>query len=277
MAQGFKAKQIKPTKTVGQRLKVAREKLELSLLEAERLTKVKLKYLEALEEDRHDLLPTEVYSLGFLRCYGEILGLNTTRLLDQYRAERQTLITAKGQSTLELAPTSRIKTARIVLTPVTLVTSVSIIFVIGIMIYIGSGIRSFLAPPHLKIIEPAPDSRITDTIFKASGKTDPAVTLTINGELVSVDAEGNFTFEVAISPGLNRLEFLAINRIGKETKQQRTILADYQTSPSPDPSASPTTIPTATLSPEPLVKVSPSIQPNPTPSKSAKPSTPLAN
>jgi hypothetical protein len=257
MVPGFKAKQIKPTKTVGQRLQTARKKMEMSLEEAERLTKVKLKYLEALEEDRHDLLPTEVYSLGFLRCYGEVLGLNTTRLLDQYRAERQTLKTAKGQTPQALAPARRLNAPRFLLTPVTLITSGSIILVVGLMVYIGSGIRGFLAPPTLRIDQPVADSKVVDTTLKASGKTDPAVTLTINGEFVSVDAEGNFSYDIAVVPGLNRLEFVAMNRIGKESKQSRTILADYQVSPSPivtpspQPSPSPSPSPTGNLKPSP--------------------------
>lgn len=259
MVPGFKATAIKPTKTVGQRLKQARKKKELSLEQAEQLTKVKLKYLEALEEDRHDLLPTEVYSLGFLRCYGEVLGLNTRKLLEQYRHERQALTSAKQIDSQPLAPARRLLGPRFLLTPKTLFTLGSVGLVLGLVMYIITGVHGFLAPPKLSVEQPAPDSRIANQTLTVAGQTDPAVTLTINGELVTVSPEGNFKRDIAMIPGLNILEFIATNRIGKEARLSRKVLADYKVEPTPAPSPTP--------------EVSPEISPSPTPiaSPSAKP------
>lgn len=240
MVPGFKAKAIKPTKTVGQRLKAARKKRELSLEDAERLTKVKLKYLEALEEDRHDLLPTEVYSLGFLRCYGETLGLDTSLLLDQYLHERQAVKTAKNQPADLLAPARRLKGPYFLVTPKTLLTVGSISLVVGLIAYILIGVHQFLAPPSLAINDPDPEARITANRVVVDGTTDPAVTLLINGELVTVQSSGRFKREIVLLPGLNTLEIVATNRLGRETRAVRKILADYQvaTTPSPiDPAA----------------------------------------
>lgn len=239
MVPGFKAKEIKPTKTVGQRLKLVRQKKGLTLLMAERLTKVKLKYLEALEEDRHDLLPTEVYTLGFLRCYGEVLGFNTKKLLDQYRYERRAVVTAKGNKESLLAPIKQLTLPRFLLTPKALFTSLSAIIVIVLVAYIAIGVRGFLAPPSLAIEEPKPDSRIEAAVLTVAGQTDPTVSLTLNGEVVTIGPDGRFKRDIALIPGLNALEFVAINRLGKEKKETRKVLAHYEVQPSPDPAASP--------------------------------------
>jgi cytoskeletal protein RodZ len=249
MVPGFKAKEIRPTKTVGQRLKAVRKKRELTLEQVEQLTKVKLKYLQALEEDRHDLLPTEVYSLGFLRCYGEALAFNTKKLLDQYRQERGAIKSAKGTSPQALAPAKRLAAPKFLLTPKTLLTALSVSLVTGLIIYISVGIRSFLAPPVLAVDQPQPDTRITTNSLVVAGKTDPTVSLTINGELISIQSDGSFKRDIAVIPGLNALEFSAINRVGKETKLSRKVLADYQLASSPTP----TTEPMATPSPSPSV------------------------
>lgn len=249
MIPGFKAKKIKPTRTVGQRLKEARQEKELSFDLAEQLTKVKLKYLRALEADRHDVMPTEVYSLGFLRCYGEVLGLNTRKLIEQYQLERRAFKTAKGQPTLSLAPARRLAGPKLLITPKILFTATSIALVVGLILYIASGIHRFLAPPDLVITEPKPDSRVTKNSLLVAGETDPTASLTINGELVTIEPNGRFKRDIAVIPGLNTLEFVVINRVGKETKQMRKILADYEipavVSPEPVSSPVPEVIPQA--------------------------------
>ncbi len=261
MVPVFKAREIKPTKTVGQRLKGARKKRELTLEQAEQLTKVKLKYLEALEEDRYDLLPTEVYSLGFLRCYSEVLGLNPHRLLDHYRRERHAVDNAKTDSPTILAPARRISAPWLIFTPRTLIILGSLAVVGGLVIYLVSGIQSFLAPPQLKINEPTPNSRVTAQTVTVRGQTDPAVALMINTELVVVEPNGQFSREVALAPGLNTLELVATNRIGKETRAERKILAEYQVEPSPALSPSPFAAVNSQSSPEATVKPSPSPTP----------------
>lgn len=271
MVPGFKAKEIKPTKTVGQRLRQARLKKEMSLERAEQLTKVKLRYLEALEEDRHDLLPTEVYTLGFLRCYGEALELNTAKLIDQYRHERLAVSNAKNQAPTVLAPARRLSGPRFLLTPRTVVTFGSALLVTALILYIVSGVRSFLAPPTLRLNEPSPDSRVENNTVKVAGHTDPAVSLTINGELVPVESSGSFSREIVVIPGLNTIEVAAVNRIGKEAHISRKILAEYSpASPSPAPESAVVVSPSPTPNQAAKRPVSPSpSKPTPLPSDTA--------
>lgn len=61
---------------IGSTLLEARKRKRLSLFDAAESTRIRVKYLSALEEERFDALPAEVYARGFLRTYAEYLGLN---------------------------------------------------------------------------------------------------------------------------------------------------------------------------------------------------------
>lgn len=71
---------------IGNSLREARlrQGLDLSRVEAE--TKIRGKYLRALEEERFEVLPGETYVKGFLRTYAEHLGLDGQLYLDEYNS-----------------------------------------------------------------------------------------------------------------------------------------------------------------------------------------------
>jgi cytoskeletal protein RodZ len=71
--------------TIGQKLREARADRGLELSEVERATKIRVKFLEAMEEDRWDELPAPVYARGFLDIYARHLGLDHEAILDEYR------------------------------------------------------------------------------------------------------------------------------------------------------------------------------------------------
>ena len=62
--------------SMGEVLREARYRLNVSLEEAEEYTKVRKKYLIALEEDDYSELPAPVYARGFLQLYAEFLGID---------------------------------------------------------------------------------------------------------------------------------------------------------------------------------------------------------
>lgn len=68
-------------KTLGQRLRQAREKLQLDLAQAARATRIRRHYLEALERGEFDVLPSPVQVRGFVRAYAAFLELDAGELL----------------------------------------------------------------------------------------------------------------------------------------------------------------------------------------------------
>src|ERR1700722_2500531 len=70
---------------IGATLREARMRARIDITEVESRTKIRAKYLRAMENEEWDLLPGEVYVKSFLRTYGEYLGLDTRQLLDDFR------------------------------------------------------------------------------------------------------------------------------------------------------------------------------------------------
>ncbi|MGZ4395690.1 MAG: helix-turn-helix domain-containing protein [Gaiellaceae bacterium] len=66
---------------IGNTLREARLRLGLSLTDAQKATKIRARYLEALEQERFDVLPAPAYARGFLRSYADLLGVDPEPLL----------------------------------------------------------------------------------------------------------------------------------------------------------------------------------------------------
>jgi cytoskeleton protein RodZ len=69
---------------LGQFLRTKRESLGLSLDEVQERTKIRKRYLIALENGDWSVLPGYVYGRGFVRSYAEVLGLDGLELLQTY-------------------------------------------------------------------------------------------------------------------------------------------------------------------------------------------------
>jgi cytoskeletal protein RodZ len=80
---------------VGQALREARTERGVELSEVERVTKIRVKFLEAMEDDRWDELPAPAYARGFLSIYARYLGLDEGVLLDRYRTTVERADTAE--------------------------------------------------------------------------------------------------------------------------------------------------------------------------------------
>lgn len=72
--------------SVGQQLKQAREALGISLEDASRATHIKQNYLQELESDHPELLPSPANARGFLRLYASLLKIPPQPLLDIWDA-----------------------------------------------------------------------------------------------------------------------------------------------------------------------------------------------
>jgi len=69
---------------IGSSLREARLRQELDFPELEERTKIRPKYLRALEDERFDILPAPTYVRGFLRSYAQALGLDGQPFVDEY-------------------------------------------------------------------------------------------------------------------------------------------------------------------------------------------------
>jgi cytoskeleton protein RodZ len=71
---------------IGNSLREARERRGIDFAQAELATKIRGKYLRALEDEQFTLLPAQTYVKGFLRTYAEYLGLDGQLYVDEFNS-----------------------------------------------------------------------------------------------------------------------------------------------------------------------------------------------
>lgn len=80
-----------PRASFGAWLRNQREARSVSMREIADNSKISLVYLEALEQDRFDILPAPVFARGFLREYARVVGLNPDEVVNLYLVAQEEL------------------------------------------------------------------------------------------------------------------------------------------------------------------------------------------
>lgn len=123
---------------VGTKLRDARTRRKLSLQDVEEETKIRARYLQALENEDWDQLPGDTYARAFIRTYGALLGLDGDRLADEQRRARGAA--RPGERLPRVDPRPRKVTrrrGRRWQVPPRLVTALVLAAVVGALIAIG--------------------------------------------------------------------------------------------------------------------------------------------
>jgi hypothetical protein len=80
---------------IGSTLREARMRQRIDITDMEVRTKIRAKYLRALENEEWDLLPGPTYVRSFLRTYADALGLDSKLLVEEYKLRHDPLETAE--------------------------------------------------------------------------------------------------------------------------------------------------------------------------------------
>ena len=206
-------------RTVGEILREARDKKNLSLEEVEKATKIRKKILQLLEDGNwHVLAPT--YIKGLLKNYASYLGLPEEKILAFLRREYDERKIPVNQKT----PTNLNQKFR--LTPTSVTTFLVGGVVVAVILYLFFQYRSFTAAPPLEIQEPKDNVKISSLEISVVGRTWSDATLKINGEMVQVSPGGTFSVAVGLKEGVNTLTVTSANRFGKISTVTRTIVVE---------------------------------------------------
>src|SRR5919199_1968838 len=93
---------------IGNSLREARLRQGLDFPQVEQATKIRGKYLRALEEEQFETLPAQTYVKGFLRSYAEYLGLDGQLYVDEFNS-RYTAAEDAAPVAPAPAPTQRLR------------------------------------------------------------------------------------------------------------------------------------------------------------------------
>src|SRR5512141_1778569 len=142
-----------PAPSLPERLYAARERKGVDLYRAERDTKIRARYLGALERGDYKELPGAVYTKGFLRNYALYLGLDPEDVLEQWRRERGD---AKDAAPVIAVPRP-IAAPRPGLTfsPSVVVVALLTVVVLAFGAYLGIQVLRFAKPPTISVSDPA--------------------------------------------------------------------------------------------------------------------------
>ena len=221
----FKTSPITETITAGSCLKRKREELGLSLPDLSKKLGIKHEYLENLEEGNYAQLPPQVYVRGFIKSYSNLLGIDAPQLVKIYNHEASFL------SEDEIESKKREEKGRnsgwknyVTVTPriLTGVFSLCIVTVLGF--YFMHQINSFNSKPYLFVDNPVADGVVKEKDLWVSGKTEDDAILKINGQEISVNAEGNFSQKIALAEGGNLLVVEAKNRFNRTDSREINIV-----------------------------------------------------
>lgn len=206
-----------PAPSLPERLYAARERKGVDLYRAERDTKIRARYLGALERGDYKELPGAVYTKGFLRNYALYLGLDPDEVLGQWRRERGD---TRDQAPRIIAPRP-IATPRKGLTfsPSLVVAALLTIVVIAFGAYLGVQVLRFAKPPTITVTNPATAVSTVDdstTTFTLRGNTLPGATVSIatpgrDPYQISAGPDGDWTSDVELRRGRNQFEVNAVD------------------------------------------------------------------
>jgi cytoskeleton protein RodZ len=96
---------------IGNTLREARIRKGLSITDVESVTKIRSKYLEALEENDFEVLPGPTVVKGFLRSYAIFLKLDSEALLAEYRSKYEHHVEELGALRTEMSQQQRTRTS----------------------------------------------------------------------------------------------------------------------------------------------------------------------
>ncbi len=210
---------------LGETLRAQREKKGITLEQAASDTRIREKFLKALEDSDYQTLPGTVYTKGFLRNYAEYLELDTEEMVVQFHQERD-----QPDVPRSFKPMSPIMRRSLIFTPAVFVPVIVLAGIVLFVSYLYYQFVSFAVPPQIDVIEPPADAIAQSADFVVKGRTVPDGRVTVQvfpGPLTVADihpnSDGTFSVNVQLNPGSNHIVVEVLDVTGKVGRASRTV------------------------------------------------------
>ncbi|MCB1007973.1 MAG: helix-turn-helix domain-containing protein [Acidobacteria bacterium] len=185
-------------RSLGAWLRSQREARGVSLRDIADSSKISLRYLEALESDRMDVLPAPVFAKGFLREYARVVGLDPDEAVNLY-------LLARSESEPEPSLEEPVATTRRSAAPSTL--GYGLLLALAVVLFVGlAALLSYYAKHHREANRPAPSPELVAT-FAAPVRAQPTEIAAPVDLAPAPTAEPTAAAEVAQGPLEISLEF----------------------------------------------------------------------
>ena len=183
--------------TVGEILKKEREKKNIPLTDVEKHIRVRVKYLEALEQNNWTFFSSKIYITGIIRNYAHFLHLDPSKMLAFFRRDYE----KKEEMKFKRRISSKYLTSQTRKFAAACILLVFIFF----LSYFGYQLIQYFAPPQVQILSPKTAIINDSDRIKIVGKTDKESSITIFGERIFQNKQGIFEYVFPLHIGKNEL------------------------------------------------------------------------
>lgn len=204
---------------IGDRLRHARERRNLTIADASADLKIRIPILIAFEREDHSELPPRIYALGQLRTYATYLGLEPNTVVAGWQSDPTTV----DRSGTGLDPTSQSTADRVLGLRWDLVHSTRGVLAVGglgisvlaISAFMVLQLLRFVLPPAISITSPA-DAISTlgagTLTYEIAGTADPRASVVIEtsaGAQLTTEADESGLWSLLVPLGTGRTEVVA--------------------------------------------------------------------
>ncbi|MCS7092986.1 MAG: helix-turn-helix domain-containing protein [Patescibacteria group bacterium] len=204
--------------TVGEILKNERVKKNIGLEEVEKKTRIRKKYLEAIERNEWDFFSSKIYIIGILKTYAKFLNLDESKVLAFFRRDyekKEDLGFRKKLTDEDINPQGKVLWRRLIF----------IIFLF-FFLYFGFQLYLYFSPPKGEILSPKQSVFKRENKIKIVGRTDLETMIFIQGQRIYQNKEGIFEYDLPLKTGENRLVVELIGANGRRSKIERVFIKE---------------------------------------------------
>lgn len=207
-------------RTVGQILRETREAKFYTLEDVEKNIKIRKEILIALEADNYQKLPPPTFVQGFIKNYAKFLGLDREKLLAIYRRE---FSSKKNKPHIMDTFANPVKETKFNITPGRVLGLLVGVLVLSFFIYLWFQFHQFIGPPTLSLTSPTDQYTTDNALVSVEGKTDPEMKVSINGQSIAVNKNGEFKEEITLSSEVNKISVTVVSKFGQKVTLDRVV------------------------------------------------------
>ncbi len=214
---------VQDNEIVAEILRNRRKEKNISLEKVSQEIDIHIKYLKALESGDFSAMPSGVYGKNFLKEYALFLGINYKELLEILDDKNYF---SDFDNKENIFSRQRTKRKDFLFFPKIIKNILIALIVFSCFIYVGISLRKIITPPNLYISSPAENITIHENNINIIGTTDPGAIITINGEIINSNSDGDFNKNINLKNGINIIKISAKKKYSQETTLERYVLVE---------------------------------------------------
>ena len=203
--------------TLGQVFQRYRKGENLRIEKIERETKISKRMLLAVENDKYEDFPDDLYARNIIKTYAQYLELDYNRLIVLYEEAISKIEDEKPAKT-------KSKSVKVFLTPNMIKIGIIALVVIILVSYLGWQVNHIFQPPQLVVFYPGEDLIVQDKYIDIKGSAEQEARVFINDKEVFLDKKGDFEATLDLQKGANTIKISAEKKHSREKVIYREVL-----------------------------------------------------